>query len=107
MFCSVCMCVGVHACMCAAVEVARKSLELDDGLWQCHYWYALAVGSQVRFQSIQKKIVGGYEYKVTKSQQYRVFTNENIKQGDSFSQNFATEYEQIITVSDFPHCIGG
>ncbi len=50
--------------MCAAVEVAQKSVDLDGRIWQNHYWYALAIGSQIRHQSVQKKIVGGFEYKV-------------------------------------------
>jgi len=55
---------AIIQCVLSAVEVAQKAVELNAELWQSHYWYALAIGSQVRHQGIQKKIVGGYEYKV-------------------------------------------
>ena len=47
-----------------AAEHARKALELSEGTWQAHQWYAIAIGSVVKFDGTQEKINRGHEYKV-------------------------------------------
>lgn len=46
-----------------ATEHAQRALDLDDRVWQCHQWYAIALGSQIKHEGTQRKITGGYEYK--------------------------------------------
>ena len=47
-----------------AAEHARKALELSEGTWQAHQWYAIAIGSVVKYEGTQEKINRGHEYKV-------------------------------------------
>ena len=47
-----------------AAEHAKKALELSDETWQAHQWYAIAIGSVVKFEGTQEKINRGHEYKV-------------------------------------------
>ena len=47
-----------------AAEHARKALELSEETWQAHQWYAIAIGSVVKFEGTQEKINRGHEYKV-------------------------------------------
>ena len=51
-----------------ATEHAQRALELDDQSWQVHQWYAIAIGSTVKFEGTQAKINRGHEYKVHKGQ---------------------------------------
>lgn len=43
---------------------AKKALVLSDESWQAHQWYAIAIGSVVKFEGTQEKINKGHEYKV-------------------------------------------
>ncbi len=52
--------------VCLAAGHAQRGLELDAGMWQCHQWYAIALGSQIKHEGTQRKITGGHEYKVHK-----------------------------------------
>lgn len=56
-----CGCLLLHH---AATEHAQRALDLNDGMWQCHQWYAIALGSQIKHESIQRKVTAGHEYKV-------------------------------------------
>lgn len=47
-----------------ATEHAQRALELNDESWQAHQWYAVSVGSVVKYEGTQGKINGGHEYKV-------------------------------------------
>lgn len=47
-----------------AAEHAGRALELNEGTWQAHQWYAIAIGSVVKFEGTQEKINRGHEYKV-------------------------------------------
>ena len=47
-----------------AAEHAQKALELNEETWQAHQWYAIAIGSVVKFEGTQEKINRGHEYKV-------------------------------------------
>ena len=49
---------------CVAVEHAQRALELDNTVWQSHQWYAIALGSQVKHEGVQKKITAGHQYRV-------------------------------------------
>lgn len=42
---------------------AQKALELDGSAWQGHQWYAIALGSQIKYEGTQRKITAGNEYK--------------------------------------------
>lgn len=44
-------------------DYAKKALSLDEQVWQAHHWYAVALGSQAKFEGIQQKITIGQQYK--------------------------------------------
>ena len=47
-----------------AAEHAQKALELSEESWQAHQWYAIAIGTVVKYEGTQEKITKGHEYKV-------------------------------------------
>lgn len=47
-----------------ATEHAQKALELNSESWQIHQWYAIAMGSAIKYKGTQEKITRGHEYKV-------------------------------------------
>jgi GAF domain-containing protein len=47
-----------------ALEQCERGLEVDDGVWEVHQWYAIAIGSLTKYEGTQRKIEMGYKYKV-------------------------------------------
>ena len=48
----------------SGLELCQRGLELDDGVWQVHQWYAITIGSLTKYEGTQRKIEMGYQYKV-------------------------------------------
>ena len=48
----------------SALEQCERGLEVDDGVWEVHQWYAIAIGSLTKYEGTQRKIEMGYKYKV-------------------------------------------
>jgi tetratricopeptide (TPR) repeat protein len=46
-----------------ALEQCERGLEVDDGVWEVHQWYAIAIGSLTKYEGTQRKIEMGYKYK--------------------------------------------
>ena len=61
-----------------ATEHAQKALELNNESWLVHQWYAIAMGSAIKYEGTQGKINRGHEYKV-RTLRHQIARGENVQ----------------------------